>query len=241
LKIIAHRGFSKSYPENTIISFEKAIEAGVDMIETDIRLSADNIPIVFHDKTLLRVSKIDQKPENKKLEELKKLDAGSWFHEDFSGLGILTLDELIEKVHGRTSLILEMKFYVHTYKRACIEIESRIRDKVDWVEISSFSDLILHTIFALNPRIALHKLIHEKKTLEMDNFDEIYAFVQYFDIEVSLKDHPKVSELIKTHKVIFWTVDDEPIQEQIDSGLYGAMSNDPVSLKHKYEKTSQRS
>jgi len=224
-----------------MIAFDKAIEAGADMIEADIRLSADSVPIVFHDSTLSRISKINQEPEKKRLQELKKLDAGSWFHEDFSGLGILTLDELIEKVHGRTHLILEMKFYVHTYKRACIEIESRIHDKVDWIEVSSFSDLILHAIFALNPKITLHKLIDEKETLEMDDFDKVYAFVQYFDIEISLRDHPKVRQLIKTHKVIFWTVDDEPIQEQIDSGLYGAMSNDPLSLKNRYEKVPQYS
>ena len=56
MKNIAHRGFSGKYPENTLIAFKKAIELEADMIELDITLSKDKIPIVIHDDTLERTT-----------------------------------------------------------------------------------------------------------------------------------------------------------------------------------------
>ena len=56
MKMIAHRGFSARYPENTLLAFTKAMEAGVDGIETDLRLSKDAHPVLFHDDTLERLT-----------------------------------------------------------------------------------------------------------------------------------------------------------------------------------------
>lgn len=56
---VAHRGWRKHYPENTLIAFEKAIEAGAVNIELDIQLSADGIPFVFHDASLARMCQRD--------------------------------------------------------------------------------------------------------------------------------------------------------------------------------------
>ncbi|MCZ0900624.1 glycerophosphodiester phosphodiesterase, partial [Microcoleus sp. HI-ES] len=49
LEIIAHRGFSAIAPENTLAAFELAIARGAHSIEFDIQLSADNVPVIFHD------------------------------------------------------------------------------------------------------------------------------------------------------------------------------------------------
>ena len=54
--VFAHRGFSSKYPENSILSFMKAVEIGVDVIEMDLRISKDNRFVVFHDNSLERVS-----------------------------------------------------------------------------------------------------------------------------------------------------------------------------------------
>ncbi len=97
-----------------------------------------------------------------------------------------------------------------------------------------FSDEILHLLHKLNPKIALHKLIDEVEVLERKDFDEVYAFVSYFDICVNLREHPKTKELIRSKKVVFWTVDDEDISEAIALGLYGAMSNNPKGLRERW-------
>ena len=55
-QLVAHRGYQKNYPENTLIAYQKAIEAGATFIETDIQFSADFVPLLYHDETLDRVS-----------------------------------------------------------------------------------------------------------------------------------------------------------------------------------------
>lgn len=55
MKIIAHRGFSGKYPENTLLAFEKAVEASSDAIELDVQLTKDGILVLFHDDTFTRL------------------------------------------------------------------------------------------------------------------------------------------------------------------------------------------
>lgn len=54
-QLIAHRGYARHYPENTLIAFSAALAAGANFLETDVQLSADGVPVLFHDRTLARV------------------------------------------------------------------------------------------------------------------------------------------------------------------------------------------
>ena len=76
--ITAHRGASFEFPENTALSMRKAVEAGADMIEFDLRGTADGIPVLLHDETLRRTSNGDGLPEEYPLSELKKLNFSFW-------------------------------------------------------------------------------------------------------------------------------------------------------------------
>ena len=55
-KIIGHRGYSGKYPENTLLAFQEAINAGAQMVELDVRLSQDEVPVVIHDLNLERTT-----------------------------------------------------------------------------------------------------------------------------------------------------------------------------------------
>lgn len=55
-KICAHRGFSWEYPENTVLSFQKAVELGVDEIEMDVKFSKDKVPVILHDERVDRTT-----------------------------------------------------------------------------------------------------------------------------------------------------------------------------------------
>ena len=54
MKVIAHRGYSGRYPENTMLAFEKAVEAGCDAIEMDVQLTKDGEVVVIHDERMER-------------------------------------------------------------------------------------------------------------------------------------------------------------------------------------------
>ena len=87
-KIIAHRGFSAAYPENTMLAFEKAIAAGSDGIELDVHLTADRQIVVIHDETTQRTTGVSGIVGEMTIAQLRTLDAGS-------GEKIPTLEEYL--------------------------------------------------------------------------------------------------------------------------------------------------
>jgi phosphoglycerol transferase MdoB-like AlkP superfamily enzyme/glycerophosphoryl diester phosphodiesterase len=110
LTVIAHRGNASVAPENTLEAIEKAFEAGAGMVEIDLRLSRDGVPIAFHDDTLGRTTDGEGAVSLLSLAELKKLDAGSWMGPAFAGARIPTLAEAVgvaRRYGGR--LLLDLK------------------------------------------------------------------------------------------------------------------------------------
>lgn len=221
MKIIAHRGFSSDYPENTLLAFTKALEAGADGIETDLQLSRDEAVILFHDDTLKQITEAEGTPQEYTLAELRSLDAGR-------GEGIPTLEELLRLCNAKVTLILEIKYDPSTYKRLCELTAEHIAGMSEWVEVSCFEDRVLEYMHDLAPQIRLHKLIDKVSTLTDKAFENRYAHVSYFDISVKLRKTVMQMSLLQRHKVIFWTVKDEDLTQETAAGLYGIMRDDPT-------------
>ena len=112
-----HRGACALYPENTLLSFEKAIEMGVDAVEFDVWLSKDKVPVLMHDGNPWRTCGVDSHLRNMTLAEIKKLDPCSFrkFGEIFRGqVQVPTLYELLDLVkakHPELKLGVEIKEY----------------------------------------------------------------------------------------------------------------------------------
>ena len=81
-RIIGHRGAAGLAPENTLVSFEKALTDGADLIEIDVRETKDGEILIFHDSTLERTTNGQGEVQQRSLNELKKFDAGYWFTPD---------------------------------------------------------------------------------------------------------------------------------------------------------------
>lgn len=111
--VAAHRGLSESYPENTIEAFSAAIEAGVDQIETDVRISKDGELVLMHDETVDRTTNGTGAVCDMTLEELKALDAGIKKGKSFSGAKIPTFKEFLELVKDlpKITIDIELKEY----------------------------------------------------------------------------------------------------------------------------------
>lgn len=101
--LTAHRGASADCPENTIPAFERAVKAGADLIEFDLRASADGIPLVLHDSTLDRTTDGKGEPEKLPLAEIRGLrvrNAGE--------LSIPTFEEVLAAFSGRTMMNIQV-------------------------------------------------------------------------------------------------------------------------------------
>ncbi|HFQ61647.1 MAG TPA: hypothetical protein ENK39_05025 [Epsilonproteobacteria bacterium] len=219
MKRIAHRGLSARYPENTLLAFEKALEAKADGIEADLMLSADHVIILFHDDNLKRLTGQDAQPETLSLEALRALRVNKTEQ-------IPTLGELLSLTDAKATLILEVKYHPKTYKKLCEILIEQIKGKETWIEVSCFEDKVLKYIHTLNPHIRLHKLIEDCGVLESKSFDETFSYVSYLDIDVALRKKVLQLNLLARYKVIFWTVEKENLEKEIEAGLYGIMVND---------------
>jgi glycerophosphoryl diester phosphodiesterase len=104
--VVAHRGASSTHPENTLASFEAALEAGADVVELDVRLTADRVPVVLHDPDVARTTDGAGLVHELTLDEVRGLDASG-------GRGpraaIPTLHEVLDALGGRIGLNLELK------------------------------------------------------------------------------------------------------------------------------------
>lgn len=107
--VSGHRGWKSDYPENTLLSFQRAIETGVDMLEFDLRFSKDKAVVVIHDATVDRTTNGTGKVSDFTLSELKQLDAGGWFGKVFEGLKIPTLEELGELLTRYPDILLNVE------------------------------------------------------------------------------------------------------------------------------------
>ena len=108
-KIICHRGACLTAPENTFSALEGAIALEADVIEFDIRRSADNVLYVFHDETLERTSNGTGRFAEAYSNEIDCLDAGGWFSAAFRGQKIPRLDAFLKACSGRIATYAEIK------------------------------------------------------------------------------------------------------------------------------------
>ena len=107
--LCAHRGAMATHPENTLPAFFSAIEAGAHMIEFDVALTIDGKMVVIHDATVDRTTDGTGRVDELTLEEIKKLDAGSWKSPEFAGEPIPTLNEVLEIMPGNVWLNVHLK------------------------------------------------------------------------------------------------------------------------------------
>lgn len=106
---IAHRGASGSAPELTRAAIERALDLGVDMVEVDVQVTRDGHPVIIHDDTLERTTAGTGLVRDWNWQELRELDAGSWFSPAFASQRLLDLEGLIALVRGRARLNVEIK------------------------------------------------------------------------------------------------------------------------------------
>jgi glycerophosphoryl diester phosphodiesterase len=109
--VLAHRGASNHAPENTLAAFELALEQGAHGIELDAKLSADGEVVVIHDASVERTTDGNGKVSHLTLTALRRLDAGSFFSDQFRGEKIPTLAEVFETVGKRAIINVELTNY----------------------------------------------------------------------------------------------------------------------------------
>jgi glycerophosphoryl diester phosphodiesterase len=106
---VAHRGYSAVAPENTLPALAAAVLAGSTFVEFDVRTTADGVPVVIHDRTVDRTTEGSGHVWDLTLDEVVRLDAGSWFSPAYAGVRVPLLAEALDLLRPHPGLLLEIK------------------------------------------------------------------------------------------------------------------------------------
>lgn len=150
--IVAHRGFHRDAPENSIPSFEMAKEVGASMVELDVRRTSDGHPVVFHDHSLYRTTAQRGIIEMLTLKQVRKLDIGVHHDEEYRGTRVPTLEEVIKYAKNRIPLNIEIKTPGIEEKVVRLIRKHGVMKRV---VVSSFRFSILRKIHRLEPEIRI--------------------------------------------------------------------------------------
>ena len=165
--IVAHRGVSGHYPENTLIAFEKAVELSqrgcAAMIELDVHLTLDNEVVVIHDDTVDETTNGHGRVRELTLAQIKQLDA-SGDKQEFSPVSVPTLNEVLALVKNKILLNIEIKargIANQARELLCQKVVDLVRahDMKDEVVISSFDHELLGIVGVLDPSLKRFLLI----------------------------------------------------------------------------------
>jgi glycerophosphoryl diester phosphodiesterase len=107
--VIAHRGASGRFPENTLRAFRAAIAAGADFLECDVRPTSDGVPVVFHDEETKRLARVPGRIENLSIGEVRRLRIRRGPSARPGGEPVARLDELAKLAQDRARLVVEIK------------------------------------------------------------------------------------------------------------------------------------
>ena len=118
--VFAHRGASAYAPENTLSSFKLALAQGAQAVELDVKLSADGEVVVFHDPVLDRTTDGRGRLSERTFADLRSLDAGSFFSEEFRGERIPSLAEVLDAIGWKALINVELTNYA-TPRDALVE------------------------------------------------------------------------------------------------------------------------
>lgn len=210
---IGHRGAAGYCPENTISSFRKAVELGVDYLELDIQMTKDRELVVIHDPTVNRTTNGKGKVKDFTLQEIQSLDAGSWFHCNFAGEKIPSLSEVLEEFAGKIGFLIELKkpsLYPQMDEKLAEELEKRGLTSVDkQIIVQSFDRSALKRFHELLPTIPIGILVKNTgvKMISNKNLKSFSSYVSYVNPKITMV-NKRMIKRIHHHgfKTIIWTV-----------------------------------
>lgn len=241
----AHRGASHYAPENTVAAFDLAVEQGAELIELDVRLTADSCLVVHHDFDLHRTAGHPALVAELDLAALQLLDVGAWKSPRYAGEHVPTLDSVFERYGQRVLLNVEIKVGAATSDHIDDIVASTIRSHglVDRVVVSTFDVETFTRLRLRNPDIRA-SLLFESPLADLAGAPPVGIVESALALAARLGavgmhlEHTLVTPEVVEQAielglgVLAWTVDDEREMRRLDlAGAEVILSNRPDALR----------
>ena len=231
-------------------AFRKAIEAGADGIEFDVRLASDGVPVVIHDDTLRRTGRRSERVSNLSAQELQSTDVGTWFsisrglaQNEFKGERVPTLEQLLEEFSNSDVLLyLELKCSAAEVSRivgtTCRMLAQRpIRDRVivECFDLSAIAEMKrlapdIRTAALFEPRVSDpmslvgQTLVERARAINANEIALHHRLARQRTVEQARN---------AGMSVVVWTVDDPSwLARSREYGIKSLITNDPARMLH---------
>jgi glycerophosphoryl diester phosphodiesterase len=230
---IGHRGASARAPENTLASFETAIGDGADGLEFDVRLTRDGVPIVLHDATVDRTTSGRGVAAALDFDQIRRLDAGSWFAPRFRDERVPTLADTLDLARGRCGVNIELKIETGDPARlaravAVVIAGARFRG---WLVVSSFSKPALFAARAAMPRAALGCLASRTARGLRATHKALGLWSFHPHLRLATPRRLRLARDLGL-RVLVWPVNDGRAARRLAAaGVDGIMTDDPARLR----------
>lgn len=246
--IIGHRGAAAVAPENTIVSFKRAMEDGADGIEFDVRLASDNVPVVIHDPGLRRTALREGSIASLSSTELRDINVGTWFNLRFPALArqeyeqatIPTLSEVFELFRARDGVLyVEMKCVVAESRAIASEVAKLIRehDFTSGAVVESFTLEAIAELKRIAPQIRTAALFEPKLVPppSMRRMLRLAAECRADELALHrlLATRRITAEAARLGmKTVVWTVDSPAWLKRAQTyGIHAVITNNPALMK----------
>ncbi|MFC3884889.1 glycerophosphodiester phosphodiesterase [Bacillus songklensis] len=242
----AHRGASGYAPEHTLLSYEMGEKMKGDYIEVDLQMTKDGELIAMHDETVDRTTNGTGLVKDMTLEEIKKLDAGSWFNErypqyakpEYAGLQVPTLEEIFKKF-GRGA-----QYYIETKSPGVYPgMEEKLLELLEkykltgengcssHVLIQSFSPESLKKVHEMNPSLPLVQLLWYDAPASISDveLEDIKQYAIGVGPNFAKIDQAYVQKVRDHHLLIHpYTINEkEEMRKALEWGVTGVFTNFP--------------
>ena len=210
-KLIGHRGVKDIAPENTLKSINKAIQFKLKWIEIDVKISKDHIPFLLHDDLLDRTTSGRGFPYKFAYEEIKNLDAGTWFNPRFNQLYPPTLQEVLELCSRKNiGVNIELKPNAGKEKQNIKAINNLFKKNKYYCQyyFSSFDFFSLKLMRTIMPKAFLGFLINDLKDKKylikiIEDCIKLKCFSLGFNIKLINKKIIQICQVNKFKIVVF--------------------------------------
>ena len=207
MKIYAHRGFSYKYKESTLAAYQGAIDVGADGLECDIRLTKDEVPICFHDRTTKRIAGVNKRVSALTLTELRKITE------------VLTLEELLDlATKANREVLVETKHPVLTSGR----VEKSVIGFAQRYKFTAMS-------FSLLAVLRFKKELDDVAYVVSHRWRLLYMPTKKVAVDVELfAKSPWVRKRLARKEVLLWTVNEEKFKSIAkQAGVAALITDDP--------------
>ena len=247
--IFAHRGANRETAENTRLAFDKALEYPIDGIETDVQLSRDEVPVLWHDQFLGKLGLAGKHIDDFDFARMEKMDFAGYFSPETKPEAVLSLKEFLEKYRGRCRLQIEVKHWDwetpqrHESKmRQCFDLIGSWSDEEIFISSFNLSSLILAHQYS--PGFPLYFALNETQTPEDANrFLTEYPFLRGLCVHIEILDD-KLMQVVREkdkHILVYTCNSDDEISKALEFDVDVLITDDPqkaLQMRSQCDETS---